>query len=137
MWVWASGRGLSGAARSGLHQTGGVGDEKEEREVAGDAKTRLDAIVEAVWGDAVTEAACARRVSRARMAEDERAATMVQADSDDDMDDPRDSDRGPDREEEERGEQESCGNLPTKPGPFTGANSKAGAKPSMAPGANE
>ena len=117
-----------------------MGDDKEEREVAGDAKTRLDAMVEAEdkWGDAVTEAACARRVSRARMPE-ERAGTMVQADADDDMDDPRDSDsdRGPDREREERRERENCGDLPTKPGPFGETNSKVGVKASMPPGANE
>jgi hypothetical protein len=114
-----------------------VGDEKEEREVAGDAKTRLDAIVEAEdeWGDAVAEAACARRVSRARMPEEERAGTMVHADADDDRDDPRD--RGPDREREERRERENCGDLPTKPGPFGETNSKVGVKASMPPGANE
>jgi hypothetical protein len=90
--------------------------------VAGDAKTRLDAMedAEVETGDAVTEAS-ARRVSRARLDNDDGlCGTAVEADSDEaaeHMDNPR---GGSWRGEEERRDDDlgTCDNSPTKPGPL-------------------
>ena len=95
--MWAEG-GLLSPRPGLLHQSAGGrgGEEKEETEVAGDAKTRPDAVeddddetvVEA--GDAATVAS-ASRVSRARL-DDLSGTTVEAADSDEveeDMDEPR------------------------------------------------
>jgi hypothetical protein len=122
----------------GLHQAGSWGEGKHEVvEVAGDAKTRLDAIddAEVVAGDGVTEA-CARCVSRAKL--DDLAGTTVEAaDSEEEaehMDVPR---AGVGRKRGDRRDLGTCDNSPTNPGPLACVNSKAGLKPSMVPGANE
>jgi len=127
--------------RLGLHQaaTGGS-EQKEETEVAGDAKKRLDDAMEDAeveMGDAVIESS-ARRVSRASRLDDLHGTT-VEADPDEaeeHMDEPRGGSWcGLGERREDRG---TSDNSPTKPGPLAcGGKSKGGLKPSMVPGANE
>ncbi len=117
-------------------------------DVAGDEKTRLEAIDddEVEIGEVVT-ADCARRVSRARPNGEAATAgvvvgfegTIVETDSDDPAEDVEDPRVGvqPRRGEKREDDRGTCENSPTKPGPFGWANSKAGLKPSMVPGAKE
>ncbi len=127
-WPWLLSRlGL------GLLHAGSGGDEKEEAEETGDAKTRLDITddAEVVACDALGDGCdCARLVSSARpRALDGTAVAVDPDDIEEDMDEPR-SRLGERRRDDDLG---TCDNSPTKPGPFPLAKSNAGLKLSIAP----
>lgn len=131
--------GLEPPREEGLLQAGG--GEKEDAEVAGDAKTRLGTIedaAEAATGDAAVAESRASRVSSAKLDLLELGTTRVEEDSEEEIDEEME----PREAWWRRGETEIrhlgiCDNSPTNPGPLPLAKSKFGLKPSITLGAKE